>query len=50
MELTPHHLFLFKLINNLNEVDEYASEIGYKTECNGDLVFNPTKILSVVSS
>ena len=39
-----------KRIKKLNRVDDFASEVGYTTECNGDADCNATKILPVLSS
>ena len=44
-----YQLFSLNSINKLDEVVDFASEIGYTTECNGDLGCNATGILSVFS-
>ena len=50
IKFIPHHPFRFKRINKLNGVDDFSYEIGYTTECNGDLSCNATTILPVFSS
>ena len=37
-------MFFWKRISKLNGVDEFASEIGYTSECNMGVYFNGTKI------
>ena len=49
MTLISHHLFRLKHINKLNVIDEFASEIDSRTECNGDVGCNANKLLPVLS-
>ena len=37
-------------VKKLNGVDEFACQIGYTKECNGDVVCNSTKVLTVFSN
>ena len=43
-----HHLFWINRINKLDGVGDFASEIGYTSECNGVLCCNATEILPVL--
>ena len=45
----PCHQFCLRRINKLNGVDEFASDVGYTTECNGDGGCNATKHFPVLS-
>ena len=49
MTFISNNFFWFKHIKKLDRVDEFDSEIGYTTECDGDVGCNATKILPILS-